>query len=363
MDEKYAIAMDLLGALYGNSPNIDGAIQDIKPGNDTPLIANTEPLKETLPSVELTLPTYFAGKIFLNTRGATDHVAHPSLEHYYSQHIANSRWAADHLYGNTAASIKLRPAKFDDLRYRIFGVQANSTQISAFNVECQTEGDMAIERGVEPNTARNFCSTELRTIQIPKAVDLLSRGYDLWSTLADTRNLIWVNYTPHKTYNRNIVCSSFREPATEILTIQNGHNSLWDNDQWLLDDSLVASLANTYLAIQKGKHVIMPKSDHIDNSVSILIGQAISQMYASKMGTLIGFVTDRGILGYSESNPHNLTFTDEKRPSYLQTHDVFIDPNKGIIADSNREMVKILRESFTKPLHIALEEFRNHPTT
>lgn len=355
--------MDLLETLYGNSPKSNGAIQDTKLDGDNPLTTNTEPAKETLPSVELTLPTFFAGKIFQNSRGTTDHVAHPDLERYYIQRIANSRWAADHLYSNTSSSIKLKPAKLDDLRYRIFGIQSNKQQIFAFNVECQTEGDMAIEQGVEPDTSRNFCSTELRAIQIKEAIDLLSRGYDLWSTLADTKNIVWLNYAPYKTYNRNIVSTSFKKPATETLTIQNGHNSLWDNEQWLLDDALVAGLANTYLTIQSGKHVIMPKSDLIDTRVSVLIGQAISQMFASKRDTLIGFVTERGILGYSDSNPHHLTFTDEKRPSYLQNRDVFIDTNKCNITEHNEEMVKAIRDSFSKPLHIALEEFRKHGST
>lgn len=360
MDNNYELAIDLLRTLHG--PVEKTALQktdEIKPQVEHEITGNFESNKEALPIVELTLPTYFAGKIFLNSRGATDHVAHPQLDNYYTRQIANSRWAGDHIYGNSPQSIHLKPAKFSDVRYKIFGIQGNAKQLAAFNIEWQTEGDYDVERELEASSSRSFGSTEMRSLDTSKAIELLSGGYDLWSKLAGTPNLIWVNNTPINADKRSIATTRFKEPATETLAITNGQNSLWDNKKWLQDDSLVASIANTYMAIENGKFVIMSKSADMDITEVVLIGQALSQMFAAKKNRLIGFVTDRGILGYSDSKAHHLTFTDEKRPSYLQSDDVFIDPSKSSITDHNVKLVNALRDIFTRPINEALQTWRD----
>lgn len=326
--------------------------------NSTP-IHDFEPNKDLLPPTELALPVYFAGKVFINSKeGATDHLGHPQLINYYNKRIYFSEWANDHIHGNLPQNIHLRASRFSEPQYRIFGTQGNANLFSTYNVEWHRDDDFNVERGKEVHSDRNFASTEKRDIEGPKAIELLSKGYGLWSKLASIPNLNWVNNAPHNTNNRLLSVSGFKDPATEVINFEEA-DSLWNNRKWLDEDALVAALADTYRAISTGKHVIMPKTSYMQFQDIVKIGEAISQMVAAKNNQLIGWVTDRGILGFTDRKAHHLTFTDESRPELLQFDDIVVNPLNSRVNEHNSDLVHKIRQIFINPVRIALKQWRD----
>lgn len=345
------LGRDLLGYLYDKQK--PDKVKEVESLAQTPLqsadITNeVSSVPEKLQPVDLAMPIRFAGKEYTRL-GATDHFGDPRIAKAYDHSIVGSLWAQDNIYVNNPP-IKVKAGDFSTPRYKIHAVFWGSEGLTQANMKWMTEGDYAVQMGLEPDQARIFPSTEMRVLNRDQIIDLTSQGYGVLGRLTQTDNLVWlVGQRASNLNGRNI------QNGIERLTVDSAEPNLWNDRRWLEDDSLTASIADAYIEIIGAKRVAMSKPDIQNPGQSVLIAQALSQMTASKTGKLIYWCTERDILDFAK---FHLTFIDGVHPKYPSQNEVVISPTTSKITDTNRSIVEAIRTSFNKPLPEALDSWK-----
>jgi hypothetical protein len=308
---------------------------------------------EILPPIQITAPIFYAGKYF-QTDAATDHFGDPHIKSLYDRDIVMSEWAEENIY-HAHARYDLRTANFSEPRPRIYGVFRTDQGLMQVNIKWCTEGDYAREKGVKPSAARPFPNTEIRLLNGKEhIIDLNAKGYCVLSALTSTENINWIIVNGKtRAYNANGRTS---QNNAEVLDIKGNEPSLWQDRQWLEKDALVASIADTYKNITSGKLVRMVKPESTDPKKSVLVAEAICQMTSSRLGKLICWITERGIL---RNQKFHLSFIDGPNIMYPTRDEVLVNPDTSIITQENSALVEQIREAFSKPLPVALKVWKN----
>ena len=320
---------------------------------------------EVLPTIEMNMPIYFAGKTYQLSGSATDHNYCPELGEIYNRAIMGSSWAENgHLFNqHSMDKIIVNPAKFSESGYQICAVYPwGRGDVAEINIEWRTEGDGEMTNcgGLSRSSScRIFPVTEARVINGTKSIELLGGGYGILGKLADTPGIIWTQSGPLIRDGRNVETNSITKPGIESIKVDGNTDSLWDNRQWLNDNSRVASIAQAYKEICNGRSVIMPKLDLNNVKETVLVAQALAQMVAARYGKNIYWVTERGILEPTDRRVFNLVFTRERGvPEYIQNN-VFVDPRSCRLTSENRDLVDKIKRTFLKPLPQALREWKS----
>jgi hypothetical protein len=236
----------------------------------------------------------------------------------------------------------------------INGFIFNEGGYGSIKVEWRREGDLMRSLEKSFGNDRPFPISEVHQLvgqgcsTREDMVKLLADGYGIFAKMADMRNMIAVNHDNKTSYHDLNDEKRTFDDQNEKITFDDKQLSLWQAfPEWIENENLIATIADTYLAIIDGKNIKMVKNS-TDNMEVVLVAQSLAQMIAARHGKLITWLSQDDSINGLKNLPV-LSFVDSPNlPFPLHERSILINPGKSTINPNNSKIVDQIRQSFSQ---------------
>lgn len=310
---------------------------------------------ELLEAQEVELSVLFFGKTYTKKHTEngwkyflSDFNNDSPIYNFGSKAVMSSPWAQEHAVGNPPRPVAIEANNFNKQGYTINTARPWSNNgFAVVSIEWRTDRDWELEmNGKIQGELRKFPVVEVRRINSEKALELIKRGYGLWTTIANQPNLIRTQDGIVNRGQRNIQELQVGKNAKDVVSLSGNEDTLWTHEDFADDERLLALMADIYTALLTKKLVYVDKTSHLDTQKTILLAQAISQLIAIKQNRLIGWATEYGI-ATGEFQPYNLIFVNLKETlNFYPQENIVIHQEKSVITEQNKATVETFRKIF-----------------